>query len=328
MVPKEDSIRTMNDKIEQMDAELERVGIDRDTMSQILDARDEKINVIIKDMGVQNRSLDDKHRLFKLLLRDLSSLLADTEPRRVPYKLRDIIDRYAEKSSKKGDTIEGQSMIGFERQRIYMEAQLAASRKQNVRRESHMKLDEQRKTEENALLVKEINDLRHEKKVLNQKVQVLDTLQKDQRHARSGSVTTSYLRGGSKMGAKSPLADATSYNSSPRRCLTPLGLSGGGEESRGAKNSIGKVHKGTTRTIRDLSNLDPIKVADMIQQLEVSNGEMEKQQREILRLRDFVQHLLKKLQASESSEDPQHNAHKELEGNSLMLKTKDPLPNL
>ena len=319
VVPKEESIRAMSEKVERMDAELEKVGLDRDTMTQLLTAKEDKIGIIIKDMGCQNRVLDDKQRLLQMLLKDLSALLTDTEPRKVAFSLRTLVDQYTVRACKKGELLQAQSTVDFERQRLYMEAQLSASRRQNLRREGNMKIDGQRKTEENAQLVQEINELRHEKKLLGQKVQVLDTLQKDGRAVRPSSIQAASCSQRTRSAAQ-PLAGGGGGGGEPRmggsrapdqsgRCLSPLGatLSPGANSdapsphsAKGKGNSLGRIQRGTTLSMRELATMDPLKVASLVQQVELSQSEMEKQQAEILRLRDFVQHLLKKVQTLET----------------------------
>merc|ERR1711976_785963 len=42
VAPKEEQIKIMNERIQEMDEELERVGIDRDTLKQTLVSKDEK----------------------------------------------------------------------------------------------------------------------------------------------------------------------------------------------------------------------------------------------------------------------------------------------
>ena len=53
----------------------------------------------------------------------------------------------------------------FDRQKDYMGAQISSVRKHTHQKVDNLRHDNTRKTAENTLLVKEINDLRHEKKV-------------------------------------------------------------------------------------------------------------------------------------------------------------------
>ena len=284
VVPKEDNIRAMNDRIQQMDCELERVGLDRDTLQQLLAAKDDKLDVIMKDVLNRNRRLDDRQRLLQLLLKELTTLTDKGDSKDLIYSLRGIVDKYSEKFGKQGEQIDNQkSGMIFERQRFYMEAQLTASKKQNTRREEHMKQDGQRKTGENSRLVSEINDLRHQKKMLWQKVQITESQLKEVRQSQRISLTP--------LPKKSRTPEPNMIN----RPFSPDGT------SAPPKSSIaGKIQKGsTTSGVRNLSQISPSKIADIIQQVDKNSMEMSHQQEEIQRLRDFVQHLLKKIQQYE-----------------------------
>eukprot|EP01065_Artemidia_motanka_P003519 TRINITY_DN11686_c4_g1_i1.p1 TRINITY_DN11686_c4_g1~~TRINITY_DN11686_c4_g1_i1.p1 ORF type:complete len:1358 (+),score=552.17 TRINITY_DN11686_c4_g1_i1:68-4141(+) len=295
VAPKDDSIKQMKERIQQMDDELEKIGIDRDMMTQKIVGREEKILVVVREVQRLHRQIDDQHRMLQLLLRDLNELVTDTEPKRVVYGLRDVIDKYTKKFEKEHEPVDKEKQAEFERQRFYMEAQLSTLKKQNIRREEHMKADSQRKTAENALLVREINDLRHEKKLLTQRLQMADSQLKE---ARTSTVVQRQPTG---RGSPSAASASGSGTQEPLFSAAPLGspppASGGSPKSQ----VKGKVFRGSTRTMRDVAKMDPAKIADLVQLVDKNNADMVRQQEEIQRLRDFIQHLLLRQKADATS---------------------------
>lgn len=315
VAPKDETMRQMRGRIEQMDGELERIGTDRDTMTQKISRKQEKITVCQREVQHLHRHIDDQQRMLHLLLRDMNQLVLDTEPKKVVYGLRDLIEKYTKKFDKEKEKVDTAKVEEFERQRFYMEAQLSTLKKQNVRREEHMKADGQRKTAENALLVREINDLRHEKKLLAQRLQTADSQLKE---ARSSTVPT---RTGS------PSHRAVSPVSAPgvEPLLSSGPLSPAQGERKGSPSQVrGKIVRGSTRSMRDVARMDPAKIAELVQLVERNNADMERQQQEIQRLRDFVQHLLLRQKAEEAGGAPASPTAAEARG---MAVTPDPVSN-
>ena len=305
VAPKEEQIKMMNERIQEMDEELEKVGIDRDTLKQTLEGKDEKLSVYQRNVKRNTQLLEDKERLVSLLLRELTELVAQNDGKRTVYQLKDIIMKYDSKYQKEDVANERDKTQEFDRQRDYMEAQLASMKKQSSRKEEHLRHDNIRKTGENALLVKEINDLRHEKKVLATKLSLTEmhlkeakALAAQQQRAPASPGPAGY--GGTGLASKTPDSmygvgtidhggRSTAWGSAPSRATTHSSA-----PSQAPSSKTGKVIKGSTRSLRDLSQMDPNKVAEIVATVERNNTEMAKQQEEIRRLRDFVQHLLQR----------------------------------
>ncbi|KAJ9450971.1 hypothetical protein DIPPA_28679 [Diplonema papillatum] len=298
VAPKEDTIKAMTGRIDVMDSDLERTGHDREALRQLLVERNEKIRITLHDVHRLNKQLEDKKRVHELLLKELNALLSKTEPKKLIFGLRETIDKYSPKSMKE-TAKEEEKMVEFERQRFYMEAQLSALKKQNIRRDERVGIDTQRKTEENAILVREVNDLRHQKKLLTQRVLVSDSQLKDVRQASARVSLTPIDNAGE---VRAPPRDGRPQQQRPLKPLHDAAV----VHSPTPGGPLGKLHRGTTRSLRDLAQLDPVKIAEIIQTVERNGVDMAKQQAEIQRLRDFVQHLLKRLQDTEGmdSADP------------------------
>lgn len=280
VAPKEEQIKLLNERIQEMDAELEKVGVDRDLLTQTLGGKDDRLGVYQRTAKKTTQALEDKERSMHLLLQELSDLVAQNNHKRVVFQLKDTIMKYDPHSHKEDAACERDKVQEFERQRDYMEAQLSSLKKQSNRKEEHLRHDNVRKTGENALLVKEINDLRHEKKLLSTKLALTEVLLKDARG----------------QAAQPPRPPSSPAHAARRRSpdlpgmwAVPQAAAPSGGASRG-----GQVHKGPTSVVRDLSQMDPSKIAEIVATVERNNAEMAKQQEEIRRLRDFVQHLLQR----------------------------------
>eukprot|EP01062_Namystynia_karyoxenos_P059976 TRINITY_DN513_c0_g1_i1.p1 TRINITY_DN513_c0_g1~~TRINITY_DN513_c0_g1_i1.p1 ORF type:complete len:1380 (+),score=595.80 TRINITY_DN513_c0_g1_i1:88-4140(+) len=304
VAPKDDSIRHMNERIEEMDEEIEKIGTDRDVMSQRIADKEDKCAVVLKEVHRLNRQIDDQRRMMQMLLTELVELILDADPKKQVFALRDVVEKYSKQADRVTEPSDSSKLAaaGFDRQRFYMEAQLSTLKKQNQRREEHMKADGLRKTAENALLVREINDLRHEKKLLTQRLQLADSHVKEARMAavRSPGAVLS-------PGAASPPGSG----GTPQRPDAEFALGNSpsptGSARRDASPPKGKIARGSTRALRDITRMDPAKIAELVQLVEQNNADMVKQQQEIQRLRDFVQHLLlrQKGEAAETS-SPEH----------------------
>eukprot|EP01012_Entosiphon_sulcatum_P026619 TRINITY_DN3208_c0_g1_i1.p1 TRINITY_DN3208_c0_g1~~TRINITY_DN3208_c0_g1_i1.p1 ORF type:complete len:1398 (-),score=349.80 TRINITY_DN3208_c0_g1_i1:40-4233(-) len=292
VAPKEEQIKIMNERIAEMDEELERVGIDRDALKQTLIGRDEKLHVLQSTVKKTTQQLEDKERLISLLLRELTEILAETDPKKLVFALKDVIMKYNAKYQKEDVANERDKIQEFERQRDYMEAQLSSMKKQSNRKAEHLRHDNIRKTGENALLVKEINNLRHEKKVLGTKLALTEMHLKEAKALSGGLQQGAVARSGSPLFPPAPMSrtpDIGQLDDSRRGVRVDAGDSPTRPTS---KTPTGKLIKGSTRSLRDLSQMDPQKVAEIVATVERNNAEMAKQQEEIKRLREFVQHLL------------------------------------
>jgi cilia- and flagella-associated protein 57 len=333
VAPKEKQIDFMSNRVEEMDGELEKVATDREQLKQLVEQRDERIRVLHKEIGHHRRNVEDKERAMGQLLRELTELLGGGGTKTLVYQVKDLILKYNSRSSRPlEDEVSALGGAGaatgsstsappeedktaeFERQREYMEAQLTCISRQNKQKESNLRLDNQRNTAENAILVREINELRHEKMQLATKCQLIEGQLKEARIALQRATSVSATNG---HGASSPtdafvhdLANDTNLSAtSPaphqssraipgsRRGASSSGANGGGaatpSQRLGASNAqTGRLIKGPTRALRDIAHLDSDKISRIITQVERNNVEMERQQDEIIRLREFVGHLL------------------------------------
>lgn len=291
VAPKEEKIKAMNESIQEMDEELERAGINRDTLKSTLEEKDEQLISVMEGVKENARKLTDQDRFVAVLLRDLTELVAVNDPRTILPDLAEVVTQYRSKYHLEDPTQEREKNTEFERQKEYMTAQISSLRKNTCHKEEELRHDNTRKTSENTLLVKEINDLRQEKKNLGTKLALAEMHLKETR-----ALIAQQVRGGGSAALETPSARAASRlsmeraSSSPSKLLPP----GGGFSATlpPVKATRGRLMKGSTVGMRDLTAMDPRKVAEIIATVERNNSQMKRQQVEIRRLREFVQHLL------------------------------------
>lgn len=300
VAPKDKQISFMTSRVEEMDHELEKVALDREALKQALDRKEDKLHVLHNEIGSEQRQLADKERVVNVMLRELTELLATSDPKQLVYRLKDVVQRYNTKQQRDELVVEEDRTAEFERQREYMEAQLGCVKRQNKQKEANMRLENQRNTAENAILVKEINELRHEKKVLTNKCQMVELQLKEARLALQRATAASAPDGGGGRGGLGSSAPAGAGVGGSSGRLSGGGgahaaRSGGDDDDDDAAlpaSRRGRLIRGPTRALRDIAQLDADKISRIIAQIERNNGEMERQEQEISRLREFVAHLL------------------------------------
>jgi WD40 repeat protein len=273
MAPKQEQIQRLTERLQSMGEELEHLGFERDALRQQLGGREDKLLAHQRAIRKMEQKKGSQERSLQALLVELTNLLADKDPRSLAQQLRDLIVRYDSQSHQEAASHGRNTMMEFERQRTYLEAQLATTQTHQRRKEEHLRQDNARKTEENVALVREVNELRHEGRTLATKVSFLEAQLREARMATQHVPTP-----------QSPGRSAGPKDSPTRgRSLSPTSKAGG------------RLLRGPTRTLRDWTHMDPGKVAEIIATVERNNAEMARQQEEIRRLRDFVQRLLQRV---------------------------------
>ena len=274
VAPKEDQIRVMLERMSEMELELAKVTNDTDALHRALEAKEDKLQVIYKEVSQSKHLLEGKCILIKGLLRKLMTIIASSPTRRLLYDVRDIV----EKCTTRDDvSVLSTSVVhDFHRQRVYSEKQFSSLKKQNERRELNLSQDNHRKAAENSLLVREINELRHEKKNILEKVRIVEDDVKDIRQQLGRNAATSPAP------ASRP---ATAASTSAGRIRSMR------------KNSP----ENTTKSLFELAELESLNIAEVVHQVEQNNQEMARQQHEIVRLREFVTHLLNRTKSNPST---------------------------
>ena len=301
VAPKEKQIGFLSTRVEEMDHELEKVALDREGLKQALDRKEERLQVLQREIQSEKNFLEDKERVVNTLLRELTDVIGANDQKRMVHQLKAIVTKYGTKKQRAESLGEEDRTAEFERQREYMESQLGCIKRQNRQKESNLRLENQRSTAENAILVKEINELRHEKKQLVTKCSMVESQLKEARLALQRAATTP---------APSPPGASVATPVPPARSAAAAVRGPTPDDS--ASTRRGRVLRGPTRALRDVSQLDSDKLARIIAQVERNNSEMERQQDEIGRLRDFVAHLLSRAEADASLTPDEKDRHAEI----------------
>ena len=267
VAPKEAQIRLMGSRTAEMQQELERVTQDTDALARALSTKEEKLQVVQREINSSKRQIDAKNLVSRTLIRQLHSIATNCDSRRLLYTLRDTVEAHIRADGEGTGEGKGKVLHEFHRQRSHIEKQLASMSTQTQRRENNLGQDNRRKTAENALLVKEINALRYEKK------SVVENLNSVELQIREMLMKHDKLRG--HIEDQDALGTVSGASTAAVRKMRPAT----------AKSAL-------RGSVMDKVRIDSIQVAEVIQQVERNNAEMAKQQSDIQRLREFVQHLL------------------------------------
>jgi hypothetical protein len=176
VTPKEELIKDMREKLKGTDSELQRVRQDTDNLLAQITTKNEKAELLQKNVTKYKQIADDKHRLINSLLRDLSELAGAGDPKLTNIQLKKLVTKYSTflLKSVEAEKTEKDQLQEFERQREFMEQSMHGLKKNMTQREVHLKADLGRKNNENSILVEEINQLRKDQKKHKQRIVSLE----------------------------------------------------------------------------------------------------------------------------------------------------------
>lgn len=346
VAPKEKQLELLNSRVEEIDSELSRMSSERDSLRQSVEKKEHKIGVMSKELASQVRMIDDQERVLDSLLRELTSLVAFEDQKRLVFQLKDVVDKYTSRSEKLSkrtstalagninttnalqDTAIGLATAGpvatqeFDRQRTYMESQLGCITRQSKQREGILRMESLRGTAENTLLVREINELRHERKALATKCNALEVqlrdarmslqratldnnsinINKDNATSSAGGVSTTpsppaaaAAAASSSFAATPGLTRAATADVTATAAGSPAANFAPSRRSAGGSIPLGRRVIGPTKsaaTAHELERMDAGRVRSVIEQVHSSADAMEKQRAEMEQLRSYVEQLL------------------------------------
>eukprot|EP01063_Lacrimia_lanifica_P027793 TRINITY_DN3956_c0_g6_i1.p1 TRINITY_DN3956_c0_g6~~TRINITY_DN3956_c0_g6_i1.p1 ORF type:complete len:1383 (+),score=561.76 TRINITY_DN3956_c0_g6_i1:69-4217(+) len=303
VAPKEEKIKEMNESIQEMDLELERIGIERDNLEQLLVEKDSRIASLMATLGKQNTLLDDKQRGTDQLIWELSNMIGmDNED--VNEQLHALVGRYSIRYEEEiGASQEKEKAAEFTRQRQYLEGQLSSIDNNNRAKESLLRHDNQAKTEENAMLVKEINVMRMEKKQLQQRLQQADSQHKELQAQLARVANTKDGRAAAR--PFSAPAPSTTKVRGPTAVNIEREKELAAKRARGRGPVKGRLIRGSTRSLKDLSDMNPQKLAEIVSQVERTNTYIRRQADEVTRLKAYVRELLEGAESGGTGSRPQ-----------------------
>lgn len=195
--PKENMILHTKEKIKEMDEELERGVRTNHSLGQALNDKAHKIDNLNLEIKRQRGAIQEKERVIQLFVTDLEKLVTEVDPSYWRDAIRQLYRTYVKKGTKEpGARDVPDSMDEFARQREYMERSLETLKKRATKNEEAVKINNQKKAAENALLIDELNALRSEKKQLENKVQELTSEKQTLSRKKRQQGASSRLSGG------------------------------------------------------------------------------------------------------------------------------------
>ena len=298
VAPKEEQIKELHETIHDMDQSLESAGIERDRLHQSMYEKDGRIQQLMQSLSYHNNKLDDKQRATQQLLRELTSLVSTMDTTTLRQDIQLLVDAYVVKYEEEvGASQEKDRADEFQRQKQYMSAKLTSVGVDSRKNEIYLRKDNQSKTEENVVLVREINLMRVEKKMLSQRWQQSDSQLKElQALLRNGS-SPAGKKASRPFSAPVVGVGNQSVRTAPSVKSKPAfpATSSSATNTKGLKGRThpkGKILKGTTRSLRDLSDMNPQKLAEIVNQVEQTNTCIRRQASEITLLKGYLKELL------------------------------------
>ncbi len=313
VAPKEELIKEMRNDLKAKDEELQKVKMTMDNMEGQLTKKTEKADVMSKQILKYRQAIEDKTRILGLLLGNLTQLCLDGDSKNSLLKLRKIIDQYSHLVDKGGDfeRTSRDQLLEFDRQREFLEQQMNTFRRAFEQKSTNSKMEIVRRNTENSTLVEEINQLRKDQKKQRQRILSLEYQLKSALNQAPNSnlelqplpdVTASHERDPMRFdpsdSLRSSVSNSSGGNIAPRitsskgssvitRVRTPDSFFGSKASTRSA--SGGRLRTGLTTS---QTTLDRVKVQEFLDTLDNNNKDFEKQQKEIGKLKEYVENLV------------------------------------
>ncbi|KAL9646644.1 hypothetical protein ABK040_010756 [Willaertia magna] len=307
--PKEELIVELRDDMKNIEKELFTAKMDNDNTFAQLKQRNEKIDVLQNEISKFKQIVEDKNRIFLLLIQELSALTENNESKSTNLHLKKVVSKYSNIVLQKNNNNNSNNNNGnnsnnggnndklrdtleeFERQRCFLEQTLGTMKKTLTNREGHMKADLLRKNNENSILVEEINQLRKEQKKYRQKIISLEYQLKNALHFQQQSIIGDTIL---------PFGNNNNSNSNSR-ASTSRRLSSSAGKSINSNNGMNNNRNSLINRVRTpdsiysgdmVTGLDKKKVNEFVDSLERNNRRFEQQQQEIDNLKSYVQKLV------------------------------------
>ncbi|KAJ9463778.1 hypothetical protein DIPPA_07771 [Diplonema papillatum] len=312
VAPKEKQIAFIEKKIDEMQFELEKVATDIAHLQRDVRRMETKAGGLRREIDRCAEELEQKESIQKGLHRKLIGVLEAATQRTILRGVRDLVEEFALYQGSPSSSVPS-AAADYHRKRTYVEKQLSSTKKQSSRRKANLEHASQRKTVENSILVREINELRHEKKSLMEKLDHTDAAVRELRAKLAALGFSASQQRSSPMAARpnSAFAPATPMTSASQAQLptSPTPPVPPGLRLKAGKRDFLASNAGT---LAQLARLDAVNITEVIQQVEANNLHMEKQQAEILKLRDFVAHLLARSKLEDAPSDEQAKVYDDI----------------
>jgi chromosome segregation ATPase len=166
--PRELEINDMKDQIREMDQELERYHKNNANLELTIGDLKLKIDGLQRDANIQRQKLHDGESALKRLKTDLHEAVQHIqEPQVLKEKVKALYHRHVS-TAVQSQGVEADVQREYARQREYLERNLDSMKRKLAKDQSLHKTENRRIMNENQTLIKEINDLRRELRLIKQ----------------------------------------------------------------------------------------------------------------------------------------------------------------
>lgn len=172
--PKDLQIQQLKAQLVEVEGEFEKQLAEQTDLEHELEARSQRIAALSSDLKKQQLAGADKAALIRKFTDDLYNLVDKVETRRWPEAIRALYHEYVAQERSRFTQEDLDSMAELERQMRLMEKKVTALSMRSERQDTNCKTDIQKKSEENSLLIVELNGLRKENKSLKTGVRLLE----------------------------------------------------------------------------------------------------------------------------------------------------------
>uniref|UniRef100_A0A4W3H1C6 Cilia- and flagella-associated protein 57 n=1 Tax=Callorhinchus milii TaxID=7868 RepID=A0A4W3H1C6_CALMI len=172
--PRENDIKRMKDQIQEMERELERFHKQNTQLELNITDLKQKLKATETEMHREREKVRNVESVIKRFKTDLYHCVAFIqEPRKLKESVRELYEKYVPQSDVfEIAVVDADIQREFGRQRDHLERSIATLQKKLVKDTEIHRTDNVRIMQENVILIKEINDLRHDLKAA--RIQVHD----------------------------------------------------------------------------------------------------------------------------------------------------------
>lgn len=168
--PRENDIKAMKEQIQEMESELERFHKQNTQLELNITELRQKLKATDKEMHTERQKVRDVEAVVKRFKTDLHNCMAYIqEPKMLADSTKALYTKYVQEDITETATGDAEIQNEYSRQREHLERSVASLRKKLAKDSEIHRADNVRIMQENVSLIKEINDLRKELKIVRVK---------------------------------------------------------------------------------------------------------------------------------------------------------------
>lgn len=308
--PKEQQIESLKEQILQLEKVFEQQMKSISESKKDLEKKQFKITQLTKDLNKKKAEADEKDKTIFKIITDIHNYVQSKDEKSYAAGLMKLNQDYVtpragellEKKKKDPETIEE-----LDRQLRYMERSITQLKINTMKNENRTRLHIKKKTSENTKLIKELNDLKIDKKEL------IGTNKRLKESVRNLEEKIKRVKGRDEVGEFGPPGSVQSMTHKMGHEESIPSLVAGRPQSV-KKQSKGKLYKGTPYQFRKTNLEDKAKISELTAQLEDTQQMVMIQKLEIRSLKEkFISlvkdrnRLLGQVEASGSQMEGEHN---------------------